>query len=108
MSVRKGKAWSVFPTQQRDSTRAVTQVIVRPTDPDTLRYTNDLIAQSAAIVPAFAPDPEVAFYLPADGPQPAPDTGLEWDGGHVWWMQNGAPCRVRKIGTDFWPDAPLC
>uniref|UniRef100_UPI0035C9E504 hypothetical protein n=1 Tax=uncultured Sphingomonas sp. TaxID=158754 RepID=UPI0035C9E504 len=86
----------------------MTQVIVRPTDPATLRYTNDLIAQQEMVVPAFAPDPEVAFYISAQGPQPAPGDDLVWGGAHVTWTDHlGMPRIVDKLEADFWPGAPL-
>uniref|UniRef100_UPI0035CB643A hypothetical protein n=1 Tax=uncultured Sphingomonas sp. TaxID=158754 RepID=UPI0035CB643A len=108
MSTHKGKAWSVFPTQERDSTRAVTQVIVRPTDPDTVRYAKDLIAQQQLVVPAFVPDTEIAFYVPAEGPQPVYGDDLEWGAHHVDVTRvEGSKFMLRKIGCDFDPNAPI-
>lgn len=84
MALRKGKAFSVFPTQQMNGTRSLTEVTVR------------------------LGDKEVAFYVSADGLQPAYGDDLEWGTHHVDVTRaDGSRFTLRKIGYDFDPNAPI-
>lgn len=110
MSTRKGVAYIVTPRNEMSSNRPVIEVILRSTDPATQRIIQSDILQAQLVRKPLDSDPtrwEIAVYIPVDGPQPAMGDAVEWDGEHVWWTRDGAQVRVRKVGYEFDPDAPL-
>lgn len=88
MSTRKGTAYRVFATETANTGKSVTEVTVKLDD---------------------IGDKQVAFYIPADGPQPVYGDGLEWGTDHVTVTRatDGSTFTVHKIGFDFDPDEPL-
>lgn len=88
MSLRTGEAWNVFGASVPNTNRHATQVTV--------------------LTDEHPPTSKVAFFVPAEGRQPAPGDALSWGTNHVDCTPPGAATfRLHKIGFDFDPDAPL-